>query len=228
MALRIQKSDRLKKKWIVDDIKSGLKRFYIENKRYPTATEVDDYPYLPSAKTIQRRFGGLVAFRDSINLSGQNDFRSGKYSRERAFKINKRAHLMEEMVFKYLLEAFGKEFVHREYFFTDDMRTRADFFVYDADNGFCVDVFYPNNRKNLVGCLNSKLDKYLDKYMRQYPIIYLQMNEEIEQDTLDAVIENKKRKLPAGQYLMSWQSFQKFCSKKKPLQIINMSHNIHA
>jgi hypothetical protein len=217
MVLRIQKIGGPigGKVWNRDDIKEGLERFYNDHGKYPTAAEIDSSQYLPSSRTIQRSFGGLVAFRKNIKLSGQSDFRSGEHSRERAATISKRAHLMEAKVYKYLQEAFSKEFVHREYFFTDDKRTRADFFVYDADKGFCVDVFYPNSRQNLIGCLNSKLDKYIDKYMRQYPVIYLQMNDEIEQDVLDDVIKSKKRKLPQGQYLMTWNTFQKFCKSKK-------------
>ncbi len=218
MALRKQKTGRQDSLWSAEDIKDGLEHFHNEHKRYPTATEVNNYSYLPSARTIERRFGGLVAFRKE-NVSGQSDFRSGEHSRKRAFTINKRAHLMEEEVYGYLKNTFGKEFVHREYFFTDDKRTRADFFVYNANKGFCVDVFYPENRQNLIGCLNSKLDKYLAKYMHEYPIIYLQMNKEIEQETLNNIIENKRRKLPENQYLMSLETFKEFCKSKKVLTV---------
>ncbi len=209
----------LGKHWKLEDIKDGLEHFYNEHGRYPTATEINSYDYLPSAKTFERGLGGLVAFRSSIKLGGQGDFRTGEHSRKRTVMITKRAHSTEQTVYEYLQAIFGKEFVHREYFFTDDKRTRADFFVYDADKGFCVDVFYPADRRNVIGCLNSKLDKYLDKYMRQYPIIYLQMNDEIEQDVLDEIIKSKKRKLPTGQYLMAWKSFEEFCKSKKPLHI---------
>lgn len=217
MALRTQKlgGPVEGKVWTAEDIKEGLDRFYAEYKKFPTSTEIDSYKYLPSSKTIQRRFGGLIVFRSTHKVKGQADFRSGEHSRQRAFKISKRAHLMEAKVYKYLQNVFGREFVRRKYFFTNDKRTRADFFVYDSDKGFCVDLLHPSSRQNLVGCLNRKLDKQLDKYVSRYPLIYLQMNDEIKQDVLDEVIKSKKRKLQEGQYLMSWGTFQDFCKGNK-------------
>lgn len=219
MSLRTQKVGGPKNKevWKIEDIKDGLENFYKKYERYPTAQEIDGYPHLPSARTIERRFGGLIAIRKRLNLNGQSDFRIGEHSSKRANIIIKRAHKTEQIVHQYLQNIFGKEFVHREYFFTDDKRTRADFFVFDSDKGFCIDVFYPNSIRNLTGCLNNKLNKYLGEYTRQYPVIYLQMNNSIEQDELDEIVKNKIRKLPSGQYLMSWSTFKDFCNNKTPL-----------
>lgn len=218
MKLRTQKRGN-QKPWTLEELSLGLQHFYNEHKRYPTASEVDTYPYLPSARSIERRFGGLVELRRQLKLETQFDFRNGKHSAERASKINRRAHNVELVVYEFLQNIFGKEFVHREYFFTDDRRTRADFFVYDTKKGFCVDVFYPSDRRNLIGCLNSKLLKYHSEYMRQYPVIFLQMNEGIPQETLDVVVQNKKKNLSDGQYLMSWNTFQNFCKSRDPLKV---------
>jgi len=219
-------TQRLGRRWGLEDIKDGLDHFYNEHGRYPTSSEVDSFLYLPSSRTFQRSFGGLVELRKNINLSGQSDFRSGEHSRKRTLTITKRAYAIEKKVCEHLQKIFGNELVHREYFFTDDKRTRADFFVYDAGGGFCVDVFYPSDLRNLTGCLNSKLNKYLAKYMKEYPIIYLQMNEKIEQETMDKVIRNKTRKLPQGQFLMSWESFRVFCNTRIPLKI-QTSHKLY-
>ncbi|MEK7185014.1 MAG: hypothetical protein AAB726_00100 [Patescibacteria group bacterium] len=216
--LRKQK-DGKQKPWTIENLKSGLEHFYNEHQRYPTAPEVDKYPYLPSARSIERRFGGLVALRTKLKLKSQTDFRSGAHSSARANKINHRAHIVEDKVYKFLITKFKKEFVHREFFFTDDKRTRADFFVYDQKGGFCVDVFYPSDRRNLAGCLNSKLDKYENPVMSQYPMIFLQMNEDIGPEILEKLIQNKKKELKSGQLLMEWKSFQDFCSTRKSLKI---------
>ncbi|OGF68851.1 hypothetical protein A3H65_03680 [Candidatus Giovannonibacteria bacterium RIFCSPLOWO2_02_FULL_45_14] len=218
MNLRRQKMGN-QKSWTLEELAAGLGHFYKEHGRYPTATEVDTFPYLPSARSIERSFGGLVSLRQQLNLKTQLDFRSGAHSSERAHKINKRGHETEQIVYEFLKKIFGKEFVHREYFFTDDRRTRADFFVYDTKQGFCTDVFYPNNRRNLIGCLNHKLNKYRSEYMRQYPVIFLQMNNTISQEILDKLLSKKKKALLNGQYLMSWDTFQNFCKTKRPLKI---------
>ena len=216
--LRVQKSGS-QKPWKIEELKAGLENFYTKNGRYPTAPEVDVHPYLPSARTIERSFGGLVELRKILNLDTQTDFREGAHSSERAHKINTRAHDTEQEVYIFLQGQFGKQFVHREYFFLDDKRTRADFFVYDSASGFCVDVFYPSDRRNLIGCLNSKLAKYQGPQMNQYPVFFLQMNKELDQGLLDAVINNKKKKLLTGHHLLSWDSFREFCKKRIPLKI---------
>jgi hypothetical protein len=220
MKLRRQKHGR-QVPWTLLQLKTGLEHFYKEHGRYPTATEVDAYPYLPSARSIERRFGGLIELRKELGLAENYDFRTGEHSTRRAKLINDRAHKVEHLVYEYLVQRFGKELVHREYFFTDDHRTRADFFVYDTKKGFCVDVFYPASRRNLTGCLNIKLAKYAGtKHLLDYPIIFLQMNEEITQKVLDELIKRKTKGLTAGQYLMGWDTFQNFCAGRDPVQVL--------
>ncbi len=223
MPLRLQTkihgSKSYQKSWTLEEIAEGLKHFFKQNNRYPTAHEFDAYPYLPSGRTIQRSFGGLIELRRVLKLKSQNDFRTGQHSTERAKTISERAHKTENVVYGFLQDKFGKQFVHREYFFTDDKRTRADFFVYDSEGGICVDVFYPSNKANLTGCLNNKLDKYKSEYMRQYPVIFLQMNDDIKQTTLEEIVARKKKSLIKGQKLMAWDTFQEYCKSRKRLHI---------
>lgn len=216
--LRAQKNGN-QKPWKKEELKAGLENFYEQYKHYPTAPEIDRYAYLPSARTIERSFGGVIKLRESLGLNAQYDLRTGIHSSERAYKINKRSHILELEVYEFLIKIFGKEFVHREYFFLDDKRTRADFFVYDQEKGFCVDVFYPSDKRNLAGCLNSKLNKYNCIYMQQYPVIFLQMNKDIDQGSLNNLIKNKINKLSKDQELMSWETFELFCKGRKPLSV---------
>ncbi|OGG69560.1 hypothetical protein A3F27_00365 [Candidatus Kaiserbacteria bacterium RIFCSPHIGHO2_12_FULL_53_13] len=206
--------------WPMERIRDGLDRFYKENHRYPTATEFDECPYLPRAKTAERRFGGLVALRKQLNIGSEHDLRTGAHSSKRAHTINERAHILEKNVYELLCKQFGKEFVHREYFYTDDHRTRADFFVYDGKDGFCVDVFYASSLKNIGGCLNLKLAKYSQSDLLPYPIIFLQMNEDINQSELNELVQKKKRGLGQKQTLMSWKTFEEFYKSRKPLRVL--------
>jgi len=216
--LRAQKMGN-QKPWKKEELKAGLEHFYEQYKHYPTAPEIDKYTYLPSTRTIERSFGGIIRLRESLGLDGQYDLRTGIHSSERAHKINKRSHIIKHEVYEFLIKIFGKEFVHREYFFLDDKRTRADFFVYDQNKGFCVDVFYPSDKRNLVGCLNSKLSKYNCIYMQQYPVIFLQMNKDIDQGIIDNIVKNKINKLSKDQKLMCWGTFELFCKERKPLSV---------
>lgn len=208
--------------WPIERIRDGINRFYKENRRYPTATEFDECPYLPRAKTAERRFGGLVALRKQLNIGAEHDLRTGAHSSKRAHTINDRAHALEKRVYELLCKQFGKEFVHREYFYTDDHRTRSDFFVYDGEAGFCVDVFYANSLKNTGGCLNLKLAKYSQtEESLPYPIIFLQMNENIDQAALDELVSKKKRGLERKQSLMSWRTFETFYKSRRPLRVVS-------
>ncbi len=222
-SLRTQKKG-FQKPWKLEELEAGLKNFFLKYNRYPTASEVDAFFYLPSVRSIERSFGGLVALRNELGLDTEYDLRKGKHSSERAQKINKRAHIVEQGVYNYLKTLFRKEFVHREYFFLDDKRTRADFFVYDSKEGFCVDVFYPSDKRNLTGCLNSKMKKYQNSYMNKYMTIFLQMNKNIDQKSLDILVKNKTKKLSIKQNLMSWKTFQKFCNERKPLNLKRASN----
>ena len=215
--LRKQRNGK-QKPWTLEELHAGLEQFETEQGHYPTASEVDSYEYLPSARSVERRFGGLVALRQTLRLSGQTDFRSGEHSTRRAHIINERARRIEQAVYEYLTNRFGKEFVHREYFFVDDARTRSDFFVYSARDNFCVDVFYPSDRRNLIGCINMKLKKYEPGAMRQFPIIFLQMNDAISEEMLEGVVARKKKKFGTDQVLVGWGGFTRLCESQKPLR----------
>ncbi len=219
MTLRSSKKERKRIPWKLEELEAGFKRFFETYGHYPTGPEIDAYEYLPSARSIERSFGGVVALRKQLSLGGQDDYRTGAHSSRRAITINDRAHAIERDVYEYLCERFGKEFVHREYFFTDDARTRADFFIYDQGGGFCVDVFYPSDRRNLTGCLNNKLDKYASEHMRQYPVIFLQMNENLSQSLVDDLVAKKEKKPQKGQKVIGWDSFTSFCTTRTPLKI---------
>ena len=119
MALRFQ-SKGGQTPWKLEELKAGLEAFHKNYGHYPTGPEVDRYGYLPSARSVERRFGGMVALRKKLSLGGQDDYRTGTHSSERARTIGKRAHVIEREVYDFLWKRFGRELVHREYFFTDE------------------------------------------------------------------------------------------------------------
>ncbi len=201
--------------WTLEKIAVGFEKFNSEFKRYPTADEIDKYPHLLSSRQIQRRFkGGLPELRKILKIKGPEDFTKGAYSSERARMIGKRAHEIEKTVYDYLVAGFGEPFVHREYLFIDDRRTRADFFIFCKNGNFCIDVFYPKNVKNLIGCLNSKMRTYGYAAMLQYPVIFLMMNDEISEAEIAAALDNKTNKLNTKQRVMSFTQFETFCRGK--------------
>ena len=202
-------------RWTIEKIKDGFERFYKEHKRFPTAHEIDSYAYLPSSRQIQRKYGGLPELRKVLKLSGPLDFTKGQYSSERARKISLRGHVYKEAVSLYLVNHLGEESVHRDYFFIDDRRTRTDFFIDYNKKSFIVDIFYPTNYKNLIGCINSKLKAYKSKIMLEYPTIFLMMNEDISKEEIERVLSQKKNILHKNQEVMTYGQFKEFCASIK-------------
>lgn len=211
-----------KSKWTLESIKNGLELFHAENGHYPTSVEIDRYAKLPSSRQIQRMFGGLPALRKQLNLKGQpEDFTKGEYSSGRARMIGERSHLIEKEVYTYLVSLYGEPFVHREFFFTDDKRNRTDFYIYHKSGNFSVDVFYPKDKRCLTGCLNSKLRNYSVNYQFKYPVIFLMMNREINEETIRTILERKVNKLRPYQSLMTFNQFKKFCEGKTRIILDN-------
>jgi hypothetical protein len=196
--------------WTLEKVKAGFDAFYKQHNRYPTSLEIDDYKELSSSRQLQRRFGGLVEIRKTLNLDGPSDFTKGTYSSERATAINKRAHQTEKEIYDYLVKQFGEMAVHREFMFLDDRRTRTDFFVHSKKGNFSVDVFYPKDLHNLIGCINSKMRTYSGGEILKYPVIFLMMNPNITEEEIERFIKNKKNKLYANQMIMTLGQLKQF------------------
>jgi hypothetical protein len=220
MELRRQGHARKQGVWTLNQLRAGFEHFFEEFGHYPTGPEIDTYTYLPSARSIEVRFGGLVALRKQLGIGGQGDYRKGIHSSKRAKAIANRAHKEENLVYQFLCERFNEELVHREHFFTNDSRIRSDFFIYDADGNFCVDVFYPRDLRTLTGCINLKLNKYTWERMGSYPVIFLQMNHSINQEDMDGYVERKLKRLHQQQFLMGWETFKTFCEKRTVRRLI--------
>ncbi|MAG12590.1 hypothetical protein CL630_02135 [bacterium] len=203
-----------RKGWQIKDLKRGFEKFYEIHGHYPASHEIDTFEHLPSSRSIQRKFGGLVRIREELGLSTSFDLRAGEHSSKRAKEINARAHKIEKEIHDYLVGIFGIEFVHREHFFTDDRRTRTDFFVYCENGNFSVDVFFPKNKRNLTGCLNSKMRTYKNISMLQYPVIFLQMNSEMSDEEVCETLARKKNKLHKYQRVMNLGEFKEFCEER--------------
>ncbi len=203
--------------WTLDKIRAGFEEFHKSNGRYPTSHEIDSFPLLPSSRQIQRRYGGLPAIRALLKLNGPTDFTKGDYSSLRAKTIGKRAHKIEKEVYDLLVDRFGKPFVHREYFFSDDKRCRTDFYVYGRDKNFLVDVFYPKDRANFVNCLCSKQLTYRNAPQVSDRVIFLMMNRELELEIdIPRILSNKKNRLNPTQTVMNFDEFRKFIKGVSP------------
>lgn len=206
-----------KEAWTPELIRRGFELFYAEHGRYPTAHEIDAYEGLPSSRQLQRKYGGLPALRESLGLKGPTDFTKGEYRSKTALQINERGFKVERKVYDALVSRFGREFVHREYFFNDDKRTRTDFYVYADASNFMVDVFFPKDRFNLIGCLNSKLKTYkaVNHFIKE-KTIFLMMNEAITEQEITEILSRRKSPLAPNQSILTYRQFESFFRAIQP------------
>jgi len=197
--------------WTESKLIDGFRRFLSEYGHFPTATEVDKCNYLPAARSIQRTFGGLIKLREKYNLGAPN-FQKGEHRSNIAYKLNKDSRESENDYFDYLKSVFGEIFVHREKPINKNSKTRYDFFVYAKSGNFAVDVFNPNDIKNLAGCVNIKIAKLdpldsIDSELKQYLV---NLNAKISQSSIDKIISNKKNLLPSNIIVINSDKFKSF------------------
>jgi len=203
--------------WSVANLVQAFNRYKRENGHYPTAQEVDSCSYLPAARQVQRRFGGLVSFRRQNNL-GNDNYTKGEYRSKIATNLNSESKRLEKEYFKKLKSIFGEPFVHREKPISDDFKYRYDFFIYTKTGNFGIDIFKPNDIRNLKTCINLKLGKLsiiekIDKG-RTSTLYIVNVNNSIDQKEMDSAMKNKKTEIPDGVEIFSQREFLKMLNNK--------------
>lgn len=222
-----------KSKWNIENIRTGCERFFKEFSRYPTAEDFDNYPYLPSARQIQRAFGGLVELRDKLGLEIVN-YGSGDHRSKSARDIGVNGAVAERLLEQELIDHFGEHFVHAErplykYYkvplrvATQDTKeigkSRVDFLVYHSDGIFGVDVFVAKNMFSLKRIVNLKAGIYtglnIDIFFVNGGLPHLAKNNEIED-----YCRNKSKQLDPNIRVMNQSDFILYIKKLKPLSIV--------
>ncbi len=145
--------------WTIEDIKSGIERFIIEYGRPPKAREWDKVEYLPSARTVQRTYGGLERLRSELGYQDHH-YGKGAYRSSIAATVNVRGAQGEAFIKNSLIEIFGEEFVHEQKMLIRNSKKRIDFYVYSPEGNFAVDVFSCETMHDFTGNVNHKLSVY--------------------------------------------------------------------
>lgn len=202
----------MSKGWKIEDVKEGFERFAKKYGHYPTAREIDNFPLLPTCRSLQRSFGGLIKTRQAIGLSVL-DYTTGKYGSDRSRRTNKEAILSEKEVEKYLVSRFGEVCVHDQKQYGD--KNRVDFFVY-AKTNFGVDVFKTEDALNLINIVNLKMKKYLSFTEQMYFVLY---GSHLSQKTIDSYISRKKESLPKNIKVLTFDNFVGVCRNVLPLKV---------
>ena len=193
--------------WSLENLKDGLQYFFDKNNRYPSVKEVDTFEYLPTGRTIQRTFGGIVELRRVLGLNTSLNFSSGEMRSNTARVADTRARQYEERFYFELISKIPEVRVH-EHKIIRPGDTAADFFVYTSDNdGIVIDLFYAVDMHSLAGVVNIKMKKYLN--VKQNVYFVLVGNDDISQRQIDEKIYNRKNKLPEHIKVLTEKNFVK-------------------
>jgi len=203
--LRLAKSgDQLA--WTKEEILAGLEHFHKLYNRYPTALEIDRYEYLPSSRSIQRSYGGLVVLRKELIPKSQSNYTQGRYRSTIAKQTWDRAAKYEEEFYNFLTSHFKPIAVH-EHKIIRPGNVCCDFYVYlNEDEGFIIDLFYAQDMFSLVGVINIKLRRYAHLPRKTYFVLV--GNEEITIDQIRSKILNRKVPIPGNIFVDTENNFK--------------------
>lgn len=193
--------------WTTKKIKEGFDLFISENDRLPTSSEIDTLGYLPSARLIQKRFGGLQALREQFGYTDTH-FGKGAYRGVIAHTAGLRSKQLEIDLHTELQSQFSESCIQREKAFFG--RRRVDFYIKTPSGNLGIDIFYAETMRTLQSSVNIKMKRYKEF---TEPLYLTVANESICQKDLNGYIHNKKLSLPENIHLVSLKTLRKDLKK---------------
>jgi len=192
--------------WTKEQVLAGLQHFFVANQRYPTAREIDMFEYLPSSRSIQRKFGGLVLLRQELIPQSHSDYTRGVERSMRAKESWHRAAKYEEEFYLYLIQHLEPVAVH-EHKIMRPGNVSSDYFIYnDDDQGIVIDLFYAKDIYSLSNVVVIKLKRYKNL---PYKIIFVLVgNENISIQEIRKMLARKKTSLPPNILLDTENNFK--------------------
>lgn len=191
--------------WTSEQLSAGLEYFKELHGRYPTAHDVDAFDYLPSSRSIQRSYGGLVSLRKILLPNEVTDFTRGAHRSSAAREAIKNSQKFELGFYNVLTKNFAEIAIH-EHKVIRPGGVNCDFYIYlKKDSGVVIDIFYAESLKNLVAIVNIKLKRYV--LVKQPTYLVIVGNTQIEQSDIDEKVRNRKGALPSHIQLQSEKYF---------------------
>jgi hypothetical protein len=203
-------------KWTTEVIKEGVARYLKEEGRLPTSRDFDLMPYLPSARQIQRMYGGLPTLRTLIGLE-DIDYTKGDLRRAIASKGYTDGLDAEERLEAILIEKFGEPYVHTQKRYGLHLKNRYDFFVYCKEECFAVDVFTTGRPEYISINIRHKINKY--KSIGPFTIYFVVAGEHTEINIDKAIKSLKILETLPNVAVRSEQAFLQEIAKREALEL---------
>lgn len=181
--------------WTPEQLTAGLMQFKEMYGKFPTAHDVDAFDYLPSSRSIQRNYGGLVHLRKTLIPNETADYTRGSSRSDVARSAIKNGQEYESLFYTLLSGYFSEIAVH-EHKVMRPGNVNCDFYIYITKNsGVVIDIFYSSSVRNLTNIINIKLKRYILVNEPTYLIVV--GNSEITQIDIDSKMKNRKEPLPS-------------------------------
>ncbi|MBI4135117.1 hypothetical protein HY477_00050 [Candidatus Uhrbacteria bacterium] len=207
--------------WNIDNVISGFKKFFADNKRWPVAADMRLCPYLPNVKTLERKFGGIRNVRHIMGIDVV-DFSSGESRSKIAKTIGARGFQAEEQMYELLVKRFHEPFVHGQArVVVNSTSLNVDFLVYHKAGKFAVDILYPDSDPYRIS--NNLHMKYKTYKHFPYLLFLVVANTDIKEDVITKWLTSEKRTnfndmlitLTYGTFLKRMEDFQPFIDPYK-------------
>lgn len=198
----------MNKKYTLKSAISSITNLKEELGREPTIQEIDQCPYTPSARHIQRRWGGIKNLRISAGFNN-NDHTKGVTRQNKAKFINNRANKYHLKYINSLFDRYHdpknftksviREFAYQQWLPDEGYykNITCDVAITDRDKAHVtmIDFFFPQDSHSYGGCIRmkrSKLKKYpVSLYDCTHTILFVCMNPAFDQDFVDNHSSNK-------------------------------------
>jgi hypothetical protein len=184
-----------------ETIIQNINRYYQQHGTYPNSKDFNNCPYLPSARHIQRLWGGILALKTELGLT-DNDARRGTQRSQVVKVINTRNNKIEKNFNKELFSIIDRKLVHRPFAPFDDSKVNIDYVVFHPTEKVAIgfELFYPSYKESFYGCLGIKqkkkqiLDRLTDHQTKFY---YVVTNPKIKPEEIQEWLKTKKTPLVA-------------------------------
>jgi hypothetical protein len=193
----------------LEDYRAAFQKFYDLNGYFPTSLDIDACSYIPTSKTIQRRFKSLRALRKLLALpQDQIDLRKTPQRILSALSSITRSYSSENDAYQELLKFYEPSNIHKQSPINDNTQQRCDFVIFENnERKFFVDVTFPTTIHSVKGCINSKLRRYKKSLPDKDTYIVL-MSDHTEED-INKVVKSKKLPIPSNVKIVSFEGFKK-------------------
>lgn len=180
--------------WSNNELLAGFNHYYGLFGHFPSAHEIDTFEYLPSSRSIQRSYGGLVKLRSELLPAEVSNYTKGEHRSSVAKRMYKNGRAYEKDFYEFLITNFYEIAVH-EHKLVRPGDVSSDFFIYMTETtGVVIDIFFAASIINLVNVVNIKLKRYI--LIKQPTYLVIVGNDSITQDMINARVRNRQAPLP--------------------------------